>query len=62
MPNKDLILAKLGELSEYLDRIALSAPARLKHDRDALDVVAFNIMLSVQCCMDIASHGRHRGH
>jgi uncharacterized protein YutE (UPF0331/DUF86 family) len=28
----------------------------LQADRDALDLVAFNLMLSVQICLDIASH------
>jgi uncharacterized protein YutE (UPF0331/DUF86 family) len=29
---------------------------RLGGDRDALDLVAFNVMLAVQACADIASH------
>ncbi len=28
----------------------------LRRDRDALDLVAFNLMLAVQACADVASH------
>ena len=59
MVNKDLLAAKLAELSDRVQRVKTHAPqsvGHLKADRDKLDLVAFNLMLSVQICADIASH------
>jgi uncharacterized protein YutE (UPF0331/DUF86 family) len=33
-----------------------AGPEQLELDRDALDIVSFNLMLCVQVCSDIASH------
>ena len=59
MVNRDLLAAKLAELSDRIGRVRAHAPATLEElesDRDVLDLVAFNLMLSVQSCADIASH------
>lgn len=57
--NRDLLAAKLAELSDRIARVRTHAPATLEaleSNRDTLDLVAFNLMLSVQSCSDIASH------
>lgn len=59
MVNRDLVAAKLSELSDRLRRVRAHRPAGpedLRADRDALDIVAFNLMLAVQTCADITSH------
>jgi uncharacterized protein YutE (UPF0331/DUF86 family) len=57
--NRDLIAAKLAELADRKERVRARTPERaeqLGRDRDALDIVSFNLMLCVQICADIASH------
>lgn len=59
MVNKDLLAAKLTELADRIERVRSHTPESaeaLRIDRDKLDLVAFNLMLSVQICADIASH------
>jgi uncharacterized protein YutE (UPF0331/DUF86 family) len=59
MVNADLVAAKLVELAERVGRARKHCPQRaeeLAADRDALDLVAFNMMLAVQVCADVASH------
>ena len=59
MVNKSLLVAKLAELHERMERVRSHTPAgpeQLELDRDALDIVSFNLMLCVQVCSDIASH------
>ena len=59
MVNKDVVTAKLSELVDRTIRARQHCPsevAQLAADRDALDLVAFNLMLAVQVCADIASH------
>ena len=59
MVDRDLIAGKLGELADHLARVRARRKAtadELRRDRDALDLVAFNLMLAVQTCADIASH------
>lgn len=59
MVNRDLVAAKLAELADRVRRVrahAASSAEALAADRDALDLVAFNLMLAVQICADIASH------
>lgn len=59
MVGSNVLTAKLTELADLIDRIRLHQPrhqADLDDDRDRLDIVAFNLMLSVQTCADIASH------
>jgi uncharacterized protein YutE (UPF0331/DUF86 family) len=59
MVDKDLLAAKLTELSEKIARVRARVPENavlLEKDRDALDIVAFNLMLAVQVCADVAGH------
>lgn len=59
MVNADLVAAKLVELSDRLARARSrcpQTPGQLAADRDALDLVAFNLMLAVQVCADVAAH------
>lgn len=59
MVNADLMAAKLADLRDRLDRVRAhrrTDAAALNADRDALDLVSFNLMLAVQICADIASH------
>jgi uncharacterized protein YutE (UPF0331/DUF86 family) len=57
--DRDLLAAKLAELSDRIARVRTRCPVTvdaLRADRDALDLVSFNLMLAVQSCADIASH------
>jgi uncharacterized protein YutE (UPF0331/DUF86 family) len=59
MVDKDLLTAKLIELAARVAQIRRHVPAsaaELAADRDALDIVSFNLMLAVQVCADLASH------
>jgi uncharacterized protein YutE (UPF0331/DUF86 family) len=54
-----LLTSKLAELAGRIDRIRGHARATaddLASDRDALEIVSFNLMLAVQSCVDVASH------
>jgi uncharacterized protein YutE (UPF0331/DUF86 family) len=57
--NRDILAAKLAELSDRVGRVRAHRPddpEGLTADRDALDLVSFNLMLAVQTCADIASY------
>jgi uncharacterized protein YutE (UPF0331/DUF86 family) len=59
MVDRDLVTAKLVELDARIGQVRRHLPASaaaLAADRDALDIVSFNLMLAVQVCADIASH------
>ncbi len=59
MVNADLVAAKLADLQDRVDRVRAHRQrdaSALRSDRDALDLVSFNLMLAVQTCADIASH------
>jgi uncharacterized protein YutE (UPF0331/DUF86 family) len=59
MVDRELVTAKLAELAEHVARVQARRKAtaeELGRDRDALDLVAFNLMLAVQACADVASH------
>jgi uncharacterized protein YutE (UPF0331/DUF86 family) len=59
MVDRDLVASKLAELAEHVARVRTRRTATaddLRRDRDALDLVAFNLMLAVQACADVASH------
>lgn len=59
MVRVDVVTAKLAELGARIARVRSHAPATadaLRSDQDALDLVAFNLMLCVQSAADIASH------
>jgi uncharacterized protein YutE (UPF0331/DUF86 family) len=59
MVDAAVIATKLRELEDRIARVAARRPAdaaSLAEDRDALDLVSFNLMLAIQACLDIASH------
>jgi uncharacterized protein YutE (UPF0331/DUF86 family) len=59
MVNPNVVAAKLTDLAARVARVRThrkSSSAELAADSDAFDLVAFNLMLSVQICADIASH------
>ena len=59
MVDRGLLSVKLAELADRIARASSRCPAtvdELRADRDALDLVSFNLMLAVQTCSDIASH------
>lgn len=59
MVDQDIIAAKLADLADRIERVRARCPADaavLAADRDALDLVSFNLMLAVQICADVASH------
>lgn len=59
MVERHLLAAKLTELEDRLARVRSHCPStvdELRSNRDALDLVSFNLMLAVQSCSDIASH------
>lgn len=59
MTRRDVVEKILAELAHRTSRVArLARPdaAALAADEDALDLVAFNLMLAVQAACDIASH------
>jgi uncharacterized protein YutE (UPF0331/DUF86 family) len=59
MVNRNLLAAKWTELAERLAQVRKhrkAALAELESDRDATELVAFNLMLAVQVCADVANH------
>ncbi len=59
MTDRDVVAAKLAELEDRLARVrahARGTASELASDRDASDLVALNLMLAVQTCLDVASH------
>ena len=59
MIDRALVASKLGELAEHVARVRTRRTVTaedLRRDRDALDLVSFNLMLAVQACADVASH------
>jgi uncharacterized protein YutE (UPF0331/DUF86 family) len=59
MVNRDLLAAKLADLYDRVQRVRTRTPESiesLRSDRDALDIVSFNLMQCVQICSDVASH------
>ncbi|MCC7541616.1 MAG: DUF86 domain-containing protein [Deltaproteobacteria bacterium] len=59
MVRRDIVVQKLAELADRTARVrAHQKPdaAALAADRDALDLVSFNLMLAVQACADLAAH------
>jgi uncharacterized protein YutE (UPF0331/DUF86 family) len=59
MVDAAVIVTKLRDLEGRIGRRSAHRPAdasSLTQDRDALDLVSFNLMLAIQACLDIASH------
>ena len=58
MVDRTRVSIKLAELNDRVTRVkqhCARTPAELAANRDALDLVSFNLMLAVQACADIAS-------
>jgi uncharacterized protein YutE (UPF0331/DUF86 family)/predicted nucleotidyltransferase len=54
-----IVTAMLREMSKRMDRVRTHLPSEasvLEKDRDALDLVSFNLMISVQSCLKLASY------
>ena len=59
MVDRDLIIAKAASVRVHLDRIASKTGCDLQvflGDVDRQDIVAFNLSLAVESCVDIAAH------
>lgn len=59
MVQQEIVLRKLSELDQRVARVRAHRRATaddLAADRDALDLVAFNLMLAVQAATDLATH------
>jgi len=59
MVDADLVASKLAELADRIARVrghVRQSSDALSGDRDALEIVSFNLMLAVQTCADMASH------
>ncbi|MDX2021266.1 MAG: DUF86 domain-containing protein [Deltaproteobacteria bacterium] len=59
MVKAELVAAKLAQLADRIDRIEQHRPASLAAlaaNRDALDLLSFNLLLAVQVCADVAAH------
>jgi uncharacterized protein YutE (UPF0331/DUF86 family) len=59
MVERHVVVRKLAQMADRAARARARCPATveaLAADADALDLVAFNPMLAVQACADVASH------
>lgn len=59
MVDVNVVTGKLRELADLISRVESHRPAdaeTLANDRDARDLVSYNLALAVQACLDIASH------
>lgn len=59
MVDQDVLARKLAELVDKISRVRMHCPddaQALAGNRDALDLVSFNLQLAVQTCLDIANH------
>jgi uncharacterized protein YutE (UPF0331/DUF86 family) len=57
--DRNVVASKLTALAERIARVRLRTPddqAAFVVNLDALELVSFNLMLAVQCCIDIAAH------
>ena len=59
MVDADVVAVKLAEVADRLERVRLRCPndaEAMATDRDALELVSFNLILAIQAALDIASH------
>lgn len=59
MVDESVVTTKLAELAGRIDRVRRLCPETaeaLARDRDALELVSFNLLLAVQACLDLATH------
>jgi uncharacterized protein YutE (UPF0331/DUF86 family) len=57
--NASIVTSKLAAISEQVNQVRKhrrATAAALAADQDARELVAFNLMLAVQGCADIAAH------
>jgi uncharacterized protein YutE (UPF0331/DUF86 family) len=57
--DRDVIEARLRELSRRLDRVRARRPASIRQlagDEDLQDIVSRNLELAIQSCIDVAAH------
>jgi mannose-6-phosphate isomerase-like protein (cupin superfamily) len=57
--DKDLVLTKAGNVKKHLNRVEIKAKTDLKtflKDIDRQEIIAFNLEVAVQNCIDIAAH------
>jgi uncharacterized protein YutE (UPF0331/DUF86 family) len=57
--DKDLVLTKAGNVKKHLRRVEKKAKTDLKtflKDLDRQEIIAFNLEVAVQNCIDIAAH------
>ena len=57
--DRDVIEARLRELSRRLDRVRARRPASIRQlagDEDLQDIVSRNLELAIQSCIDVAGH------
>jgi len=57
--DKDLVLTKAGNVKKHLGRVEKKAKTDLKTflgDLDRQEIIAFNLEVAVQNCIDIAAH------
>ena len=59
MVDKDLVLTKAGNVKKHLRRVEKKAKTDIKtflKDLDRQEIIAFNLEVAVQNCIDIAAH------
>ena len=59
MVNRDIVTAKIIHIQESLERLKEKKEVSLQiflKERDAQDVVLFNLQTAIQGCIDLASH------
>ena len=59
MINRNLLAAKWTELAQRLEQLKKHRKPtvdELEGDRDASELVAYNLMLAIQTCVDVANH------
>ena len=59
MVDRDLVIAKAGSIQKHIKRISAKSAvdsASFLKDIDRQDVIAFNLHLAIENCIDIAAH------
>lgn len=59
MIDANILSEKLKQLAERIAKVRAHCPEDpedLAHDGDRLDLVSFNLLVSVQICLDLATH------
>lgn len=59
MVKRSIIIAKIMMIEEFISRVREKLPKsfeEFENDRDAQDLVLFNLIQAIQSCVDIAAH------